>query len=155
IIVGLGCETNQITDLMSNYGLDQDSFKPPTLTIQDTGGIRKTIQAGIDAVTELLPIANASQRTPAPISELVVGLQCGGSDSWAGVRANPVLGMVSDEIVRQGGSTVLAETPEIYGAEHLLTRRAVSPEVGQKLVDKVRWWERHTERLGIEIDNNP
>jgi altronate hydrolase len=155
IIVGLGCETNQITDLMSNYGLDQDSFKPPTLTIQDTGGIHKTIQAGIDAVTELLPIVNASQRTPAPISELVVGLQCGGSDGWSGVTANPVLGMVSDEIVRQGGSTVLAETPEIYGAEHLLTRRAVSAEVGQKLVDKVRWWERHTERLGIEIDNNP
>jgi altronate hydrolase len=155
IIVGLGCETNQINDLMANYGLDQDEFRPPTLTIQDTGGIRKTIQAGVDAVTELLPIVNTNQRTPAPISELVVGLQCGGSDGWSGVTANPVLGMVSDEIVRQGGSTVLAETPEIYGAEHLLTRRAVSPEVGQKLVDKVRWWEQHTERLGIEIDNNP
>jgi len=155
ILVGLGCEANQISDLMANYGLGEDDFVPPTLTIQEYGGIRKTVQAGIAAVEELLPTVNATQRTPVPISELMVGLQCGGSDGWSGVTANPVLGMAADEIVRQGGTVVLAETPEIYGAEHLLTRRAISAEVGQKLVDKVRWWEEHTRRLGIEIDNNP
>jgi altronate hydrolase len=155
IIVGLGCETNQISDLVANFDLANGNVPLPTLTIQDSGGIRKTVQAGVEAVEELLPLVNSVERTAEPISELMVALQCGGSDGWSGVTANPVLGMVSDEIVRQGGTVVLAETPEIYGAEHLLTRRAISPEVGQKLVDKVRWWEEHTRRHGIEIDNNP
>lgn len=153
IIVGLGCEVNQVSDLIANYGLD--NAQPPNFTIQDMGGIRKTIDAGVTAVEELLPTVNADQRTPQPISELMVALQCGGSDSWSGVTANPLLGTVSDEIVRQGGTTVLAETTEIYGAEHMLVRRAVNREVGQKLIDKVRWWETYTRRMGIEIDNNP
>ncbi len=155
IVVGLGCEANQIADLISNYDLRGTDFQPPALTIQDEGGLRKTIQAGITAVEELLPVVNAAHRQPQPLSELTIALQCGGSDGWSGVTANPVLGRVADEIVRQGGTVVLAETPEIYGAEHLLTRRAVSPAVGQRLVDKVRWWEQHTARLGVEIDNNP
>ncbi len=155
IVVGLGCEANQIADLISNYGLRGADFQPPALTIQDEGGLRKTIMAGISAVEELLPVVNAARRQPQPVSELTIALQCGGSDGWSGVTANPVLGRVSDEIVRQGGTVVLAETPEIYGAEHLLTRRAVSPAVGQRLLDKVRWWEQHTARLGVEIDNNP
>ncbi|MBI5670194.1 MAG: altronate dehydratase [Chloroflexi bacterium] len=155
LIVGLGCESNQISDLIANYRLADGGYRPPTLTIQDEGGIRRTVQAGITAVEELLPLVNQCQRTPQPISELMIALQCGGSDGWSGVTANPVLGMVSDEIVRQGGTLVLAETPEIYGAEHLLTSRAISPAIGQKLVEKVRWWEQHTARLGIEIDNNP
>ena len=156
IIVGLGCEANQIADLLANYHLNGDSgLTPPALTIQGVGGIRKTIEAGVEAVEELLPIVNTVERTPQPISELMIGLQCGGSDGWSGVTANPLLGMVSDEVVRQGGTTVLAETPEIYGAEHMLTRRAVSREVGEKLIAQVRWWEDYTKRLGIEIDNNP
>lgn len=155
IIVGLGCETNQVADLIDNYGLGTNGSKPPNLTIQDAGGIRKTIAAGIEAIEELLPLANQTERTPQPVSELMLALQCGGSDGWSGVSANPVLGMVSDRIVQQGGTVVLAETPEIYGAEHLMTRRAISHEVGEKLVEKVRWWEEHTTRLGIEIDNNP
>jgi altronate hydrolase len=155
ILVGLGCEANQISDLMANYGLGAGDFQPPTLTIQENGGIRKTIQSGIEAVEKLLPLVNSVERTPQPISELMIGLQCGGSDGWSGVTANPILGLAADEIVRQGGTVVLAETPEIYGAEHLLTRRAISVEVGQKLVDKVHWWEQHTQRLNIEIDNNP
>jgi altronate hydrolase len=134
---------------------NSQSLQPPSLTIQDTGGIRKTIEAGIAAVKELLPTVNAYQREPIPISELVVALQCGGSDGWSGVTANPVLGLACDEIVRQGGGVVLAETPEVYGAEHLLTRRAISREVGEKLVDKIHWWERHAEKHGVEIDNNP
>lgn len=157
IIVGLGCESNQIGDLVANYGL-QHGYKnaaPPSLTIQGTGGTRKTIEAGIEAVEELLPLVNQAERSPQPVSELMIALQCGGSDSWSGVTANPVVGLVADEIVRQGGTVVLAETPEIYGAEHMLTRRAVSREVGEKLVSLVRWWEDHAARLGIEIDNNP
>src|SRR5258707_3061262 len=109
----------------------------------------------MSANERLLPVAIACQRTPHPLSELMVALQCGGSDSWPGVTANPVVGLVADEIVRQGGTVVLAETPEIYGAEPMLTRRAVSTEVGQKIVDKVHWWERHAQRVGGEINNNP
>lgn len=156
IIIGLGCEANQIADLVANYSLNgAGGLTPPSLTIQGEGGIRKTVQAGIDAVEELLPLVNSVTRTPQPVSELMIALQCGGSDGWSGVTANPLLGMVSDEIVRQGGTVVLGETPEIYGAEHMLTRRAVSRQVGEKLVSMVRWWEEHTQRLGIEIDNNP
>ncbi len=156
IIVGLGCEANQIADLMANYNLNgQGDLMPPNLTIQGEGGIRKTIAAGVAAVEVLLPTVNQIERTPQPISELMVALQCGGSDSWSGVTANPLVGYVSDEIVRQGGTVVLGETPEVYGAEHMLTRRAVSREVGEKLIEKVRWWEDYTERLGVEIDNNP
>ncbi len=155
ILVGLGCETNQTVELVENYQLNNNGSFPPSLTIQECGGIRKTVQAGIEAVESLLPIVNSVSRTPQPVSELALALQCGGSDSWSGVTANPVVGLVADELVRQGGTVVLAETPEIYGAEHLLTRRAINAEVGQKLVAKVRWWEQHTARLGIEIDNNP
>jgi altronate hydrolase len=130
-------------------------LRRPHLTIQDTGGIRKTIQAGIEAIEELLPMVDATPRSPQPVSELMLALQCGGSDGWSGVTANPLLGMMVDELVRQGGSAVLAETPEIYGAEHLLTRRAISAGVGHKLVERVHWWEEHCRRIGAEIDNNP
>jgi altronate hydrolase len=156
IVVGLGCETNQIADLIANYRLDGRSAAPPTtLNIEDVGGIRKTVAAGIAAVNDLLPTVNAVERTPQSIEHLMVALQCGGSDGWSGVTANPALGAMCDRLVAQGGTVVLAETPEIYGAEHLLTRRACSEEVGQQLVEKVRWWERHTAQHGIEIDNNP
>jgi len=157
VLVGLGCEVNQISDLVNNYHLRSGRSVPSplALTIQEIGGTRRTIQAGIEAVRALLPAVNACVRQPMPISELTVALQCGGSDGWSGVTANPVLGMVSDTIVRHGGSVVLAETPEIYGAEHLLTRRAINRAVGEKLIQKVRWWEQHTAQHGIEIDNNP
>ena len=158
IMVGLGCETNQLLDIVNNYHLTPsiaDSGFRPYLNIQDEGGLRKTIEAGIAAVEQLLPIVNATPRTPQPISELVVALKCGGSDGWSGVTANPVLGVLADEVVRQGGTVVLAETPEIYGAEHLLTRRAISREVGEKLIEKVRWWEAHSRKHETEIDNNP
>ena len=160
VVVGLGCETNQPADLVENYsrrryGPHTPIELPFILTIQDVGGIQEAVRAGILAVEDLLPRVDAAQRTPQPISELVVALQCGGSDGWSGVTANPVVGRAADELVRQGGTVVMAETPEIYGVEHLLTRRAIGPEVGQKLVDKVHWWEAHTRRLGAEIDNNP
>jgi len=159
ILVGLGCEINQIDALVENYGLHTCNGilpgRAPALQIQELGGIRKTVEAGVAAIEALLPQVNAARRTPQPISELVLGVQCGGSDGWSGITANPVVGLVADEIVRQGGTIVLTETTEIYGAEHLLTRRAATPEIGQKLVAQVRWWEAYTARMGIEIDNNP
>ncbi|MCP4530193.1 MAG: UxaA family hydrolase, partial [Delftia sp.] len=156
ILVGLGCETNQISDLVKNYDLrGPDGAPPPGLVIQDMGGISKTVQAGIAAVEELLPVVNAARRTPQPMSGLTLALQCGGSDGWSGVTANPLMGLVADEVVRQGGAVVLAETPEIYGAEHLLTRRAISAQVGRKLMEQVRWWEARVRSLNTEINNNP
>jgi altronate hydrolase len=158
ILVGLGCETNQASRLTETYGLcDCDASRPgcsPGLVIQELGGIRKTVQAGVAAIEGMLPAVNAVQRTARPLSELTLALQCGGSDSWSGVTANPVVGLVSDEIVRQGGIIVLAETPEIYGAEHLLARRAASPEIGQKLLAQVRWWEAYAQKMGFQLDDN-
>jgi altronate hydrolase len=158
LLVGLGCETNQLADLVDNYGLGRHGNTakgPPTLAIQELGGIRKTVAAGIAAVEAMLPPVNDSQRTVEPISELKLALECGGSDSWSGITANPVVGLVADRVVQQGGTVVLSETTEIYGAEHLLTRRAIDAAAGQKLVDKVRWWEAYAARQGLEINNNP
>jgi altronate hydrolase len=160
VFVGLGCESNQVETLAEDYGLCDCSDTsperpcPPTLVIQELGGIRKTVQAGIAAIERLLPEVNAVRQSPQPVSELMLALQCGGSDGWSGVTANPVVGLVADEIVRQGGTVVLAETPEIYGAEHLLTRRATSPDIGRKLVAQVRWWGKHARGLGVELDDN-
>jgi altronate hydrolase len=158
VLVGLGCETNQVSYLANKHNLCTCNVGipgcPPELVIQELGGVRKTVQAGIEAVEELLPAVNAVHRTAQPISELMLALQCGGSDGWSGVTANPVVGLVADELVRQGGTVVLAETPEIYGAEHLLTRRAISPEVGRELVEQVGWWEAYARRVGLRIDDN-
>ena len=154
VIVSLGCETNQPEDIIETGHLAQ-GHQPKVLTIQEDGGFLKTVEAGIAAVMEILPEANRAVREAVPASELVVALQCGGSDGWSGVTANPALGEACDLIVRQGGTVVLGETSEVYGGEHLLTRRAISPEVGQKLVDKIHWWENYTSMFGASIDNNP
>ncbi len=156
LLVGLGCETNQASDLIREHHLrTSGQASPLTLSIQEVGGTQPAIDAGISTVETLLPQVNAAKRTPQPISELVIALQCGGSDGWSGITANPVVGLAADELVRQGGTVVLAETPEIYGAEHLLTRRAIDPQVGQKLVGRVQAWEERAKLLGIEINNNP
>jgi altronate hydrolase len=153
LFVGLGCEVNQISELMANYGLDGRNAE--SLVIQQSGGSRKTMAAGIQVLERMLSLANGTARTPQLLSQLVLALQCGGSDGWSGVTANPLVGWVADAVVAQGGTAVLGETPEIYGAEHLLTRRAINAQVGQKLVDKVRWWEGYTREHGAKIDNNP
>ena len=159
LLVGLGCEVNQIDALVENCDLCQGADLlpdcPPQLQIQTLGGTRKTIDAGIAAVEELLPQVNAVVRTPQPLSELCIALHCGASDGWSGVTANPLVGLVSDQIVGQGGTVVLGETTEIYGAEHLLARRAVTPAVGHRLLETLRWWEDHLSSLGLEVDNNP
>ena len=149
LLVGLGCETNQAQALMDAYGLDA-----PALVIQELGGIGPTVEAGIAAVEALLPAVDAARRSAQPLSALTLALQCGGSDAWSGVSANPLVGLLADEVVRQGGTAVLAETPEIYGAEHLLARRAASPEVGQKLLDAVAWWRAYAVRQGFALDDN-
>lgn len=154
VIVSLGCETNQPEDIIETGHL-AEGHQPKVLTIQEDGGFLKTVEAGIAAVMEILPEANKAVREEVSASELVVALQCGGSDGWSGVTANPALGEACDLIVRQGGTVVLGETSEVYGGEHLLTRRAVTPEVGQKLVDKIHWWEDYTSMHGASIDNNP
>lgn len=154
LVIGLGCETNQIPALLATQGL-ADNERLKTFTIQDTGGTTKTIAHGIAQIEAMLPAANAIERVPVPASHLVVGLQCGGSDGYSGISANPVLGAAVDLLVRHGGTAILSETPEIYGAEHLLTRRAVTPEIGRKLVDRIHWWEEYCARHGASMDNNP
>ncbi|CAH2603287.1 Altronate hydrolase [Rhodovastum atsumiense] len=154
IVVGLGCESNQIASLFTAQGLAEGKLLR-SMTIQETGGTGKTIARGIEMVKELLPLANAVTRVSVPASELVVALECGGSDSCSGISANPVLGNAVDRLVAQGGTAILSETPEIYGAEHLLTRRAVSEPVGRKLIERIRWWEEYCARSGAEMNNNP
>lgn len=158
VMIGLGCEVNQVQFIRKEYRLDElklGESAPTFLTIQSTGGVRKTVDAAAAAVTKLLPAANDLRRTSQPISKLILAENCGGSDGNSGITANPALGVASDELVRYGGTSVLAETPEIYGAEHLLTRRAVTREVGEKLVSRVRWWEEHARQHNATIDNNP
>ena len=151
VLVGLGCESNQIPGLVASRGLGS----PRTLIIQDEGGLLETVEAGARAVAGLLPQAEACRREPVSASDLTVALQCGGSDAWSGVTANPALGYAADLLVGQGGTVVLGETPEVYGAEHLLTRRAVSEAVGRKLLDRIEWWEGYTAANGAVLDNNP
>ncbi|WP_425041562.1 UxaA family hydrolase [Primorskyibacter sp. S187A] len=154
LMVGLGCEMNQIDWLLEAYGLKQGpTFQ--TMNIQGVAGLRKTIEMGIAKVEAMLPEANKFSRTPCPASALKVALQCGGSDAWSGITANPALGYATDLLVAQGGTGVLAETPEIYGAEHLLTRRAADQATGDKLVGLIRWWEDYTHRNKGSMDNNP
>ena len=126
-----------------------------TMTIQQLGGTRKTVEIASGIIREMLPQVNAATRTPQPVSKLKVALQCGGSDGYSGISANPALGYAADLIVENGGTAVLSETPEIYGAEHLLTRRATSPAVAQKLMDRIDWWREYTARHGAELNNNP
>ena len=154
LLVGLGCEANGMGALITARRL-QEGTRLATLNIQDIGGTRRCIDEGAALIEAMLPWANEVERVDVPASELIVGLQCGGSDGYSGITANPALGAAVDLLVRHGGTAVLSETPEIYGAEHLLTRRAVTREVGMKIVDRIRWWEDYTARNHGEMNNNP
>jgi altronate hydrolase len=154
LLIGLGCEANQISSLLGAENLSEGPLLQ-TFSIQDTGGTSKTIAHGIGLVKGMLPHANQVTRQPVPASHITVGLQCGGSDGYSGITANPALGAAVDLLVRHGGTAILSETPEIYGAEHLLTRRAISREVGEKLISRIRWWEDYTAREKGEMNNNP
>ncbi|WP_163263819.1 UxaA family hydrolase [Chelativorans alearense] len=154
LMVGLGCEVFQIARLKELYGLEEsDTFR--SMTIQESGGTRRTIEAGLARVKEMLPAVGAHRRETVPASEITLALQCGGSDGYSGITANPALGVAADILVKNGGTAVLGETPEIYGAEHLLTRRAINREVGEKLIERIHWWEEYTARNKGEMNNNP
>lgn len=154
LVLGLGCEVNQIGGILDEFELPVD-LPVEAMTIQELGGTSATVRAGVERLRAMLPAADAVRREPVPASELVLGMECGGSDSYSGVTANPALGAAADLLVRHGGTAVFGETPEIYGAEHLLTRRAVSREVGEKVLELIRWWEHYTEINGGSMDNNP
>ncbi|HWE54497.1 MAG TPA: altronate dehydratase family protein [Acidimicrobiales bacterium] len=154
LILGLGCEDNQIKALTA--GLDLRPGLPVvTSTIQEIGGTKKTVETGIGRLSEMLTDADRGRRTTLPVSRLVLGTNCGGSDAYSGLTANPALGNAVDRLVHHGGTGILGETPEIYGAEHLLVGRAASEAVGRKLLARIEWWRRYTEKNGGSMDNNP
>lgn len=162
LLVGLGCETGSMGYLLQQQNLVQIEGVghegrpgPLVLSMQDQGGTLRTVEAGVEQVRRMLPQVNAIERQTVSASHLSVGLECGGSDGNSGVTANPALGIASDRIVACGGTAILSETSEVYGAEHLLTRRAVSPQVAAKLMDRIDWWKKYVAMFGAELDNNP
>lgn len=154
LLIGLGCEVAQIDEMMARHGLTAGP-RLRTLTIQDAGGTAQAIERGSAIVTELIEEAAVDRRTTRPASDLVLGLQCGGSDGWSGVTANPALGAATDLLVAAGGTAFLSETPEIYGAEHLLIARAKNPAVARALQARIAWWEEYAARNSANLDNNP
>jgi altronate hydrolase len=152
LVLGPGHEADQVQSLLGGWRIDADT---PVVAIRDLGGTRATIAEGVARITDMLPAANAVRRRPVPASELILAMECGGSDGYSGITANPALGAAADLLIRHGGTAVFGETPEIYGAEQLLVRRAVSREVGEKLVRRIRWWEEYTAGHGGSMDNNP
>jgi altronate hydrolase len=154
LMIGLGCEVNQIDFLLEAYGIERGP-RFQTFNIQGAGGTRRSVEKGAEILRAMLPAVNEAEREAAPASELSLAVQCGGSDAYSGITANPALGAAGDLLVRHGGTVILSETPEIYGAEHLLTRRAVSAEVADKLIERIRWWEDYAARNGGEMNNNP
>ena len=162
LIIGLGCETVQATHLQSSHGLVQlggseasADERPLVMNVQDYGGVRKTVDAAVGVLRDLLPLVNDVRREDIPVSELKVAMECGGSDANSGITANPAVGVASDLLVAHGATSILSETTEIYGAEHLLTRRAATQEIGEQLLERIRWWEDYAARHGASIDNNP
>jgi len=154
LVVGLGCESNQINAWLANSALREgDTLR--VFNIQDSGGTRQTVARGVAMIREMLPAANRFRREPCSAEHLTIGLQCGGSDGYSGISANPALGAAVDLLVAHGGTAILSETPEIYGAEHLLTRRAADPSVAHKLIERIRWWEAYTATHQGEMNNNP
>jgi len=154
LLLGLGCEVNQTSSLIKNMDLKEGSMFQ-VLNIQESGGTGETVRRGTAAINKMLAVAGSVKRVPVKANHITLGLECGGSDAFSGISANPALGAAVDLLVSHGGTAILSETPEIYGAEHLLTRRAVSRNVGKKLISRIRWWESYTSRLGGEINNNP
>jgi altronate hydrolase len=154
LVVGLGCEANQINAWLAHSSL-REGETLRVFSIQDTGGTRKTVEKGIALVQEMLPAANRVKREPCSAAHITIGLQCGGSDGYSGISANPALGAAVDLLVAHGGTAILSETPEIYGAEHLLTRRAADRAVGEKLIERIHWWEHYTKINEGEMNNNP
>ncbi|MCW3840751.1 altronate dehydratase family protein [Micromonospora yasonensis] len=154
VVVGLGCEVNAVTGVMTDLGV-ADRVPVSSYTIQDVGGTSSAVQHGVTLVREMIGELAGTARTEVGVEELVLGLQCGGSDGWSGLTANPALGVASDLLVAAGATSLLGETPEVYGAEHLLASRATSPDVAEALMERIRWWEEYTQSQGTTMDANP
>jgi len=154
LLVGLGCEVNQPEGILMAVGVEKTPLVR-TLLIQDHGGTQRTIEKGVEVVREMLKVAQEARRTEISAEKIVLGVECGGSDAYSGITANPALGFAADMLVSHGGTVILSETPEIYGAEHLLIERASSPRVAQKLLERIRWWESYVRNNEGEMDNNP
>ena len=167
LLVGLGCEIGTAAQLIEDQGLVQLSgpntpsgakpgTQPPVvLSIQDCGGVARTVERGVAEVARMLPRVNEVRRQAVPASELVLATECGGSDGNSGITANPALGIAADMLVACGGTVILSEMPEIYGAEHLLISRARSPEVANQLLERLQWWKTYAAAHGAELNNNP
>lgn len=154
LMIGLGCETNQLSHIINTFEMKEGPLLR-TMTIQHSGGTRRTVEEAIAVIDDMVPTVASARRTTVPLSGIKLALQCGGSDAYSGITANPALGHAADLIVRHGGTAVLSETPEIYGAEHLLTRRAATPEIARKLMERIEWWRQYTSRNDAELNNNP
>lgn len=154
LVVGLGCEVNRISDFFGAMHLDTGTFLK-ALDIQDSGGTENTVSSAMAMITEMVPQVAQAQRQQVSAEHLILGLECGGSDAYSGITANPALGAAVDLLVKDGGTAILSETPEIYGAEHLLIRRAVDCGVAKKLMEKINWWEAYTQKHDARINNNP
>lgn len=153
-MIGLGCETNQAQFMLKRYGISESDMLK-SFSIQEAGGTRNSIARAIEFITAMLPEVNRIQHSPQPVSELRLALQCGGSDAHSGLTANPALGVASDILIARGGTAILSETPEIYGAELLLAARASTPEVAARLMGLIDWWRDYADRSGASIENNP
>lgn len=153
LVVGLGCEVNQIDCLLANMNLNTTALIS-TLNIQELGGTEKAVRFGVERIQSMLPRADLVRRQLFPANSLIVGLECGGSDAYSGLSANPALGAAADLVVRHGGTVILSETPEIYGAEHLLNLRAANKEIGEKLIERIQWWKAYSTKHGSEINSN-
>ncbi|APX22982.1 MAG: altronate dehydratase [Rhodobacteraceae bacterium] len=151
LIVGLGCEVNQLT-LYKPTDWTRERFQ--TFNIQEVGGSRSAVRRALELLEPIAAQAGTDRRSAQPVSELTLGMQCGGSDGFSGITANPALGVASDLLVAAGGTSILSETPEIYGAEHLLIARA-GEETGARLREMIAWWRDYAERNGASLDNNP
>ncbi len=159
LMVSLGCEVNQISNYINTAQLGQQHFRKGKLIVglemQSSGGTRQTVQAGVAQVQDLIKHCRQMKRTQQPMSKILLGTNCGGSDAFSGISANPALGYASDLVVRSGGTSVLAEIPECMGAEHLLTRRAADEATGRKVIDVVNWYQDYLRRFGGNWNDNP
>jgi altronate hydrolase len=153
LVLGLGCEMLPVESILDDPAIPGDTIVEH-MTIQDTGGIRASVRAGVDRVMGMVERIELRRRVATPADRLVLGLNCGGSDGYSGLTANPALGVASDMLVAHGGTSVLAETPEVFGAEHLLTRRATEP-VGRRLLGRIEWWRTYVAAGGGTFDDNP
>lgn len=157
ILIDLGCEKTNLAQVERYLLKREKSFDKPVakIGIQDVGGTQAAIQQGLKEVEALLPKVNLTSREEVPVSELVLGVKCGGSDGFSGISANPSLGRAADMLVRSGGTVLITEVPEFCGAEHLLAYRAKDVETGRAVYRMVDWYKEYASKFGAVLNNNP